>query len=428
VRRRGAPDESGVTAPDRARGMLRFLAAHRDFRQLWLARAVSFLGDSVGLVALILYVAQSHRSAVAVALLMLAVDLVPHVFSPISGTLADRIDGRVVMVGCELAQAAIVAVVALTLPALPVLLPLVALRASIAALFQPASRAVVPSLVEPGELGPANAAIGLGTHGFDVLGPLLAAALLPWLSFSGLLLLDAASFAVSALLLLRLPRTDRITSPAEAGSFSAGVREGLGFLLHARFVRLVALGFVLVVAFNGVDDVALVYLGRTSLQLSPALTSLLYAGVGAGLFVGFGLVGRYGHRIPVTTLLVLGYLISSLGNALTGLAWAVGAAFATQAVRGIGLGAMDTANDTLIQTNVPPALLGRAFSNIYGAVAVAGGLSYLLGSLLIDLAGPRVTFLVAGSGGILVGLAVASRMGAAGRAAAQSPGGSARAP
>ena len=50
-------------------GSLRLLAANRPFRLLWSARAVSFLGDSLSLVALMLHVAETTGQALAVALL-----------------------------------------------------------------------------------------------------------------------------------------------------------------------------------------------------------------------------------------------------------------------------------------------------------------------------------------------------------------------
>ncbi len=56
---------------------------------------------------------------------------------------------------------------------------------------------------------------------------------------------------------------------------------------------------------------------------------------------------------------------------------------------------------------VPAAMLGRVFGNLYGAIEVAAGFSYVLGGFLLDLTSPRATFVVAGVGGLLVTLATA---------------------
>ena len=121
--------------------MWRLLRGNRSFRTLWVARTVSFLGDSLSLVALMLYVADTTGEALAVALLLLVGDFAPSLLSPFTGTVSDRWDLKRVMVACELAQGTLVAVIALTLPSLPLLLTLVALRAVAGQIFQPASRA-----------------------------------------------------------------------------------------------------------------------------------------------------------------------------------------------------------------------------------------------------------------------------------------------
>ena len=106
-------------------------------------------------------------------------------------------------------------------------------------------------------------------------------------------------------------------------------------------------------------------------------------------------------------LLLLGFGVSSAGNLLSGLAWAVATAFVMQTIRGVGISAMDVATNTLIQRLVPPAMLGQVFGNLNGAIGIAAGLSYVLGGLLLDLTSPRPTFIIAGTGGLLATLGTA---------------------
>lgn len=106
-------------------------------------------------------------------------------------------------------------------------------------------------------------------------------------------------------------------------------------------------------------------------------------------------------------MLLVGFGASSAGNLFSGLAWAVAAAFALQVVRGVGIAAMDVATNTLLQRTVPQGMLGRVFGNLYGAIGVAAGFSYVLGGFLLDLTSPRAVFVVAGVGGLLVTLATA---------------------
>jgi MFS family permease len=363
---------------------------------------VSFAGDSLGLVALMLHVADTTGQALAVALLLLAGDFAPALLGPLAGTVADRLDRRRVMVGCELLQGALVLATALWLPPLPWLLALVGLRAVAGQVFQPASRAAVPALVPERDLERANAAVGVATNGGETLGPLVAAVLLPVLQVRGVLLVDAATFAVSAVLLRLLPAmAGTVPGLGRQASFLADAGAGLGYVWRQPTVRAVVGGYVAIVACNGIDDVALVFLATDTLGGGEGAVGLLLAAVGIGLLAGYALVARARGRLPMPALLLAGFAVSSAGNLLTGLAWAVAAAFCVQAVRGLGIAALDVAATTLVQRTVPARLLGRVFGSLYGGIGVAAALAYLLGGLLLDRTGPRVAFVAAGAAGLL---------------------------
>ena len=374
---------------------------------------MTFLGDSLGLVALMLYVADTTGQALAVALLLLAGDFAPALLGPLAGTVADRLDRRRVLVGCELLQGALVLATALWLPPLPGLLALVGLRAVAGQVFQPASRAAVPALVPERDLEHANAAVGVATNGGETLGPLVAAVALPVLGVRGVLLVDAATFLVSAALLGLLPALAGAGLGRRA-SFLADAGAGLGYVRAEPTVRAVILGYVAIVACNGIDDVALVFLATDTLGGGAAAVGLLLAAVGVGLLAGYALLARARGRLPMTALLLAGFAVSSAGNLLTGLAWAVAAAFAVQAVRGLGIAALDVAATTLLQRSVPARLLGRVFGSLYGGIGVAAAFAYLVGGLLLDRTGPRVTFVAAGAAGLLAtgATALALRRGA----------------
>ena len=180
-------------------------------------------------------------------------------------------------------------------------------------------------------------------------------------------------------------------------------------------LRAVVGGYVAVVACTGIDDVALVFLATDTFGAGGSAAGLLLAAVGIGLLAGYALLARTGGRAPIdrgTTLavprtppagalLLAGFAVSSAGNLLTGLAGAVAAAFAVQAVRGLGIAALDVAATTLLQRIVPARLLGRVFGSLYGGIGVAAAFAYLVGGLLLDRTGPRVAFVAAGAAGLL---------------------------
>jgi MFS family permease len=393
------------------------IVANPSFRSLWIARLLSFFGDSLALIALLLYTAERFGNGLAVAFLLLAGDFLPGLVSPVAGAVSDRLDRRLVMISCELIQGALVVAIALLLPPLPILLVLVAAQSCVAAVFQPASRSAIPRLVADADLERANAAIGFGTYGMDGFAPLAGAALLALLSIRGLLLLDAGTFAAAAILLSALPVLRASTAapdqhdatragpeaPARPGrqQLMADAAAGVSYLWRNKVIRIITIAFCIVVFFNAVDDVSLVFLSRNTLHGGNSAASLVYAGAGIGLLIGFLLIARASKRLSVLVLILAGYALSSLGNLLTGVSVAIVVAFGFQALRGIGLAAMDVGHNTLVQRHVPPEMQGRVFGNVYGAVGAAAGLSYLLGGALLDATSPRITLIVAGAGGLV---------------------------
>ncbi len=377
------------------------LRSNTAFGRLWASRLVSSFGDSLGLVALTVFVADSTGAAFAVAALLLVGDFAPSLLGPVAGALADRFDRRRILLISELVQAAAVLAIAVTLPALPVMLGLVAVRALAFQVLQPASRAAVPTLVADRHLERANSLLGLGANGTEAIGPLAAAALLPFIGIRGVLLVDVATFLVSAAVLVGLHPIPVQRAESARQSLFSETRSGLQFVTKNPWIRTVMLGFVAVVAANGIDDVALVFLVQDSLAAGPSAVALLYAAPGVGLLVGYLVFARRAANRSMITVFVFGCAVSSAGNLFTGLSWAVAAAFTIQLIRGIGVSAMDVGINTLLQRTVPSALAGRVFGAVYGAVGVAAASSYLLGAGLLEVTGPRTTFVVAGSLGLL---------------------------
>ncbi|HET6741991.1 MAG TPA: hypothetical protein VFH76_23765 [Kribbella sp.] len=127
---------------------------------------MSFLGDSLGLVALLLFVQGRTGAALAVALLLLAGDFVPGLFGAFAGVVGDRLDLKKVMVSCDVVQGVLTVVMAVTMPPLTVLLVLVAVRSVTAQVFQASSRSAMPVLVRDDQLEAANSALGRGRTGW----------------------------------------------------------------------------------------------------------------------------------------------------------------------------------------------------------------------------------------------------------------------
>lgn len=376
---------------------LGLLGRNRPFRTLWGARTVSVLGDNIAALALVLLVIRTEGSGVAVGLLLL-VRAVVGLLGPLAGAVVDRTEQRALMLGCELGQAAIVAAIALTLPPFPVLLALFAAASALATLFLPAGRSVLPALVPDEDLPAANVLRGVSSNIGTIAGPALGGVLVASLGVRGALLADVLTFLVSAALLRRLPALP----PQAVGGAGQGVLRdavaGLGYVAHHPVARAVGLGLFLVVAFAGLDNVAVGFLATEVFGAGAVGLGLLGAVYGAGMVLAPLALLRFGARVPPASALLLGIGLMGTSAFLTGLAPAFALAVAMQGLGGAGNGLENVANDTLVQRTVPRALLGRAFGAVYGGASVGENVAFAAGGPLVDLIGARGTYIVAGCG------------------------------
>jgi predicted MFS family arabinose efflux permease len=314
---------------------------------------------------------------------------------------------RPLLMSCELASALVIGLIAITLPPLPVLGALVAAAGVLATLRNPAGRSLVPALVDPADRGPANALLGaartLQLAVGQALGGLLAAG--PG-GIQTALAADAATFVVSALLLARLPALAPVRDPAAATGVWAEAGAGLRYVATHRQVRVLVLTLFLLVAFAGVDDVALVFLTGDQLGAGPAGYGLAAGAFGIGMLLASVACTRLARGRPPVALLAVGIVTTGAGTLLTGLGPVLAVVVAAQLVAGAGNAAENIGFDTAVQDLVPRPLRCRVFGTVGTAAQLGAGLAATAGGLLVDLAGARATFVLAGAGTFAVLLAL----------------------
>jgi MFS family permease len=372
------------------------------FRRLWLARTVSHIGDGIAVVALVLFVQEGRGTGTAVGALLLATSL-PRFLGPLAGAVADRVEQRSLMVACDAGQAVIFAAIAWTVPPFPVLLVLVAITATLDTLFAPAGRSALPALVPPEQLLRANAWIGTSLNIQVTAGPLLGGLLVTWLGVRGALGANALSFVLSALFLIGLPS---LRSPAggeeEAQGFLAVGMEGVRFAWRTPILRTLMISLFIGVAFAGLDNVALVFLVKETLGGDALAFGLVSGAYGVGMLSGSLGLSWKGTAAAAGTVLILGWVASGVGTVLTGVAPLIAVAALAQAVAGVGNAVEVVAVDTLVQSTVPREMLGRVFGLIGTAPFAGHTLAFAAGGFLVDLWGPRIVFLIAGLGVLVV--------------------------
>ncbi len=369
----------------------------RDYWRLWWANAVSSTGDGAFVAALPLLAVTITRDPRLVSVVTAATYLPWMVLSLPAGALVDRHDRATLMWRAQAVQAAVVTAVAVLVVVRAANVELLALAGlllgSAEVIFSNAAQSVLPALV-PAELLPrANGSQQISlTVGESFLGPpagsllFAAAAALPF----GL---DAVSFAGSAALLARLPRTHESRQETRT---RAQIAEGLRWLVRHRLLRVVAVLLGVYNFANQMGQAVLVLLATETLHVSSADYGLLLAASAVGSVVG-GLVNPVlTRRLGLLASLIIGGAIDAVVFVGVGLAPDAIVAAVLLAGQGFSVTMWNIVTVTLRQRVVPSALLGRVNSvyrmlgwGLMPAGALAGG-------FVAHAAGLRAPYIVAG--------------------------------
>ncbi|MDQ3863057.1 MAG: MFS transporter [Actinomycetota bacterium] len=378
------------------------------FLRLWIGQGISFVGDAVSMVALVVLVVQITGSASAVGGALVA-RLLPTIASPLAGVLADRLVRRVVLVVSDLARAVLILglIFARDLATIYALVFLMGLARTV---FNPTIRAAFPSVVGEGGLTRANALIG-GTFSASImLGPALGGVLVARIGVDAAFLADAVTYLISAVLLstIALPLPPR--QSAEEEGFVRELRSGFGYLLGARVPLAIVLGAFLTILTINATVPAEVFLAKVTFGAGNAGYGLLVSLWGGGMVLGSALMAVLGDRINLVLLYFLSIFVGACALVGTGLAPAFVLALGALTIEGAATGIDNLATDTILQKRVPEAFLGRVFSIRFLSYSAGEALAYPAGGLLVDALGPRSTYLLAGiataAAGLLVLLAI----------------------
>jgi len=193
------------------------LLTQRNFLLLWIAHTISILGDYVFFIAITFWMYERTGSAEATGA-MLIVSTVPVVlFAPLAGMVVDRWNRRNIMLCAEIARAilflGLLVVVVLVQPS--VLWPIYVVafvQSALAAFFWPARSALLPQMIKSSALLASNSLYMLSDSVVRILAPSLSALILLRLGLPGIIILDAASFIISAgsICLLTSPKSQSL--------------------------------------------------------------------------------------------------------------------------------------------------------------------------------------------------------------------------
>ncbi|MEO6502207.1 MAG: MFS transporter [Jatrophihabitantaceae bacterium] len=362
----------------------------RSVLALLTARSISLLGNAIMPIALAFAILGMPGGSATVLGLVLGTRMLTQViFVLLGGLVADRWPRHRVMVRADLAAGVVQAAVGALIisgEATPLLLAgLAALSGAAAALFEPASRSLMPQLVDGEGLQSANALLSLSMRGGSILGAALGGVLVATLGAGFALLVDAGTFFASAAVLSAV----RVTRPAPSRPSStmfAALREGWQEFISRQWVWVMVAQMAFVnVLLAGSFYVLGPVVAKQSLG-GAAGWSVVLSTQAVGFVLGTMVAMRIrpANPIRVTALATIGFPLSLFFLAAGAPLVAVAAATFTAA---IFIDVYEVMLDTSLQRHIPPEALARvmsyeslgAFALVPLGAAVAGPIASQIG-------------------------------------------------
>jgi MFS family permease len=403
---------------------LRLLGENRDFRLLWIAQVVSELGDWLYAVAVYSLLLQLTGKAESVGIAVV-LQLLPQVLAaPTAGVLNDRLRRRAIMITADIARIFIVLGMMMVTSADRIWLVwvLLFLETVMWALFEPGRTAIIPALVRSKDQLLVANALSSSTWAINLaLGSGLGGLVLWKFGRTSVFLLNAASFAASALLLaamrVRETHADNLPPFRFRDLFDyKPIWEGIRYVRrHSQ--RLSTLLVKAGMGLTGAHWVLLPVFGERIFPVegSGALSmSLLFSARGVGAFIGSFASGYWAKNDErkMRSGIFFAFLVTAAAYAALGFAPTLALACLCVALGHAGGSMAWVFSTTLLHKITDDEFRGRVFSaDFAGLFLTMSAVSYAAGEL-IDLGIPVRTLAVCSG---LLGLVPAALWGIAQR-------------
>ncbi len=417
-----------MTAPATTRPSL---SRDPQFLRLWAAETISHFGSSITGIALpVVAITLLGAGPLEVAILNLA-DFLPFLLiGLLAGALVDRLPRRAVLIGGDLGRALLIATIPLAyLAGLLTLTQLIVVGFSVGVLtvfFDVAYQAYLPSLIGRRDLVEGNSKLEFSRSAAGLLGPGLGGLLVDVLRAPVAMLVDAASFLVSALFLATIK--DRHTAepadheparqstahppagapqPATQRAVRTEIVEGLRFVFSNPVLRTIGSATATSNLFSSIGGAAFMIFAINELQMSPALIGAAFSlGSVGGLvasFVAGPLSRRFGvGRVIMATVALGGPFEFAVG---LGSAGADALNLILIAAAGFAMGGSGTIYNinqvSLRQAITPEAMSGRMNATMRWFVWGTMPIGSIIGGIIGETLGVRAAILIGGAGASL---------------------------
>jgi len=394
---------------------------NRDFLLLWSAQGVSAVGSRITRTALpMAAILVAGAGAIDLGLLAVALTLPRALFAWLGGGWVDRHRRRPVLIGADVVRAvallAIPTVAWLGWLSMPLLYVIAAITGVATVLFDLADHVFIADLVGREQLLDANGKRESVDAVAEISGPALGGALVAWLTAPIAIAADTLTFVVSALLIARIRKEEKIVASQAETSFIADVRIGIHVVWRDPAVRALFIAAATMTLFGSFMASLYTLFALRDLGLTPTELGIAIGcgGIGAlaGAMAARRAAERFGPRRTLIGSLALGAAMQVLIPLAPPVPWIAMTFLIAAQLLGDGVLTVYLINETTLrQRLLPPEALGRAAGTFQVANGLLTPVGALVGAVLADGIGMRPTLwlLAIGYALALVSLILARR-------------------
>lgn len=388
---------------------------HRNYLLLWIGTLISHSGDWMDQVALNWLVLVMTNSPFYLALLNFSRSFPILFFTLLGGVVADRFERRKLLMvtqGSETVLALILAaLVSLGSAQLWQLILISVLRGVMHSFNQPARQALIPDLVEKGDLMNAVALNSATANATRIIGPSLAGILIGIIGVAGCFWVNAVSF-VAVLWALYAMRVVDDKLPKVRQAIWEDLMQGIGYVRSHPIILTLLLIALIPMVFGQPYSTLLPLFARDVLGIGAVGLGFLHAASASGALVGALVVASLGDYRRRGVLMLGSMFLFGVALVLFSFSTSPALSFAFLIAAGMGQMGYRSANNTLLQMMAPRELRGRILSllmldrglvplgimlagvlaSLWGASIALGGMAgiVLLLVLLVALTMPKV--------------------------------------
>lgn len=353
--------------------------ANRNFLTFWLARTASRVGDNFALVAIAIYAASLPNSANAMSILLIS-QLLPQLMSPIFGSFVDRKDPKTIMVMCDFARAFIFILMFLTNMNIATASFLIFLSSFFSNIFNPASRTVIPALLDKDKIVKGNAALSTGANAGMAIGPIIAGFLAGKMNFNFLFLVNSVSFLISGLFIYYIKFN---FSKIESYNKSNILEDIVKSMKYIEF-KFVAFNLFIVAFFGSICHASLIFYNNEYLKGNPYTFGLLTSSYGIGMILLPMVITLLPKEYKPLTLILSAIILLSISTSLMAIIPVISLSVIMRFFMGAGNGILNIGNDSFVQLNVKKSDIGKVFGSIFFFPALASIIALIINPLLLE--------------------------------------------